>query len=203
MRFVCWVPYTNVLVAYDPADNFNLISLINPGGGPTSGGSQSPYRIIQAINTGQSGQGSYTPSGAASPVTVYGPMVYDPITNLVLVANAGSNTLSYLDLDAGNTFKKVSIQDVQLQLTPWNYTTNMNPNGGVPSTQPPLASSPGAPNPLPKAVCDPTTPTNGFTACLPRGVTVGQQALLRILGQGSSRWKLCGNHHHQCQRFGN
>ena len=183
VRFVSWDPYTNVLVAYDPADNFNLISLINPGG-PTSNGSQSPYRIIQAINTGQSGQGSYTPSGAASPVTVFGPMAYDPKTNLVLVANAGSNTLSYLDLDPGNSFKKVSIQNVQLQLTPWNYATNMNPNGGVPSTQPPLASSPGAPNPLPKAVCDPTTPTNGFTACLPQGVTVGQQALFRILGQG-------------------
>ena len=183
VRFVAWDPFTNVLIAYNPQNNFNQISLINPGG-PTATGTQNAYRIIQAINTGQQGQGSYTPSGSSTATTVYGPMAYDPKTNLVLVANAGSNTLTYLDLDPSSTFKKVHIRDTQLQLTPWNYQTNMNPNGGVPSSQPPLASAPGAPSPLPVAVCDPTTPTNGYTACLPHGVTVGQQALLRILGQG-------------------
>src|SRR6516225_5929702 len=180
LRYVAWDPFTNVLVAYNPQDNFNEISLINPGG-PTAIGTAGAYRIIQAIQTGQSGTGNYTPGGSSTPVTVFGPMVYDPKTNLVLAANAGSNTMTYLDLDPGSTFKKVSVQDIQLQLTPWNSATNMNPNGGVPSAQPPLAA---VQNPPPVAICDPTNPTNIYDACLPHGVTVGQQALLRVLGEG-------------------
>ena len=105
-------------------------------------------------------------------MTVYGPMGYDPKTNLVLVANAGSNTLTYLDLDAQSVFKPVNIRDIQV-------TT-----GGVASGQPPLATAPNAPNPLPKAVCDPTNPTDIYASCFPHGVTVGQAATLRILGQG-------------------
>src|SRR6516162_7996816 len=178
LRYVSWDPFTNVLIAFNPQTNFNEISLINPGG-PTANGSAGAYRIIQAIQTGQSGTGSYTP-GSSTPVNVFGPMVYDPKTNLVLAANAGSNTLTYLDLDPGSTFKKVSVQDIQLQLTPWNSATNMNSNGGVPSAQPPLAS---VQNPPPAAICDPTNPTNIYDACLAHGVTVGQQALLRVLGQ--------------------
>ena len=180
VRFVSWDPFTNVLVAYNPQDNFNEISLINPGG-PTSSGTLGAYRIIQAIQTGQTGTGSYTPSGSTTAASVYGPMTYDPKTNLVLVANAGSNTLTYLDLDPGSTFKKVNIGDIELQLTAWDPVAKMNPNGGVPSSQPPLAS---VQNPPPVAICDPTNPTNIYAACLPRGVTVGHQALLRILGQG-------------------
>ena len=179
-RYVSWDPYTNVLIAFNPQSGFNEISLINPGG-PSSSGTVGAYRIIQAIQTGQNGTGSYTPSGSSTPVSVFGPMVYDPKTNLVLAANSGSNNLTYLDLDPGSTFKKVHVQDIQLQLTPWNSATNMNPNGGVPSSQPPLAS---VQNPPPVAICDPTNPTNIYDACLPRGVTVGQQALLRVLGQG-------------------
>src|SRR5208283_4974129 len=106
---------------------------------------------------------------------------YDPKTNLVLVANAGSNTLTYLDLDPQSTFKKVSIKDVQLQLIPYTSTPN---SGGVPRSQPPLASAPNAPNPLPKAICDPPQPANIYSTCLPHGVTVGQAAYLRVLGQG-------------------
>ena len=172
LRYVAWDPFTNVLVAYNPQDNFNEISLINPGGSAAIG-IVGAYRIIQAIQTGQTGTGSYTRSGSSTPVTVYGPMTYDPKTNLVLVANAGSNTLTYLDLDPGSVFKKVEIQDIQLQ-----QTTN---TGGVPSSQPPLAT---VQNPPPVATCDPTNPTNIFAACLPHGVTVGQQALIRVLGQG-------------------
>ncbi|HYA64405.1 MAG TPA: hypothetical protein VED66_14475 [Candidatus Sulfotelmatobacter sp.] len=171
VRSVAWDPFTNVLIAFNPQDNFNQISLINPGG-PTATGTQNPYRIIQAINTGQHGLGSYTPGGSSTPTTVYGPMAYDPKTNLVLVANAGSNTLTYLDLDPSSTFKKVHIRDIQVV------------TGGVASSQPPLASAPGAPNPLPVAVCDPTNPTNPYAACLHRGVTAGGAATLRILGQG-------------------
>jgi len=181
VRYVAWDPYTNVLVAYNPGNIYNNISLINPGG-PTANGTTSPYRIVAAIPTGQTGTGTYTPAGqGATAVTVYGPMTYDPKTNLVLVANAGSNTLTYLDLDPQSTFKKVSIQDVQFQLIP--ATSNPN-SGGVPSAQPPLASAPNAPSPLPKAVCDPTNPTNPYTTCFPHGVTIGLPAYLRILGQG-------------------
>jgi len=180
LRYVSWDPYTNVLIAFNPQTGFNEISLINPGG-PSSGATVGAYRIIQAIQTGQNGTGSYTPSSSSTAFSVFGPMVYDPKTNLVLAANSGSNTLTYLDLDPGSTFKKVQVQDIELQLTPWNSATNMNPNGGVPSSQPPLAS---VQNPPPVAICDPTNPTNIYDACLPRGVTVGQQALLRVLGQG-------------------
>ena len=170
VRYVAWDPFTNLLIAYNPTNSANNISLINPGG-TAAAGSLSPYRIIAAIPTGQQGQGSYTPNGGTA-TTVYGPMGYDPKTNLVLVANAGSNTLSYMDLDPNNTFRKAQIRDLQVT------------SGGVPSSQPPLASAPGAPNPLPKATCDPTNPTNPYAACFPHGVTVGQAATLRILGQG-------------------
>ncbi|MGC2766674.1 MAG: hypothetical protein WB607_14305, partial [Candidatus Acidiferrum sp.] len=57
-------------------------------------------------------------------------------------------------------------------------------SGGVASGQPPLASTPNAPNPLPKAVCDPANPTNIYATCFPQSVTVGQSATARVLGQG-------------------
>jgi DNA-binding beta-propeller fold protein YncE len=171
VRYVSWDPFTNVLVAYNPASTYNEISLINPGG-PTANGLQNPYRIIAAIPTGQTG--SYTPSGSSTP-SVFGPMAYDPKTNLVLVANSGSNTLTYLDIDPQSTFKKVAIKDVQFQL--------IQNSGGVPNGQPPLASV-TAPNAPPVAVCDPTNPISAYTGCFPHGVTIGQPAYLRILGQG-------------------
>ena len=168
LRYVAWDPFTNVLIAYNPGDGYNEISLINPGG-PTATGTQTPYRIIAAIPTGQIG--AFTPSGSTTP-TVYGAMAYDPKTNLVLVANAGSGTLSYLDLDPTSAFKKINIRDIQVT------------SGGVPNSQPPLASAANAPNPLPVATCDPANPTNAYTTCFPHGVTVGQAATLQILGQG-------------------
>ena len=172
LRFVAWDPFRNVLVAYNPQDVYNEISLINPGGPTATGPNGSPsYRIIQAIQTGQTGAGSFTPSGGSA-VTVYGSMGYDPKTNLVLVANAGSNTLTYLDIDPTTTFKPVNIEDLLVT------------SGGVASGQPPLASAPNAPNPLPKAICDPSSPTNIYAACFAQSVTVGQSATLRILGQG-------------------
>jgi hypothetical protein len=171
LRSVSWDPFTNVLVAYNPANIYNEISLINPGG-QSAGGQTAAYRIIQAIQTGQNGQGSYTPSGSTTPVTVYGPMVYDPKTNLVLVANAGSNTLTYLDIDPTTSFKPVNIRDLIVT------------SGGVASGQPPLAGTTGAPNPLPKAVCNPSNPTDIYASCFPQSVTVGQSATARVLGQG-------------------
>lgn len=164
LRFVAWDPYVNIVVAYNPNDSRNEVSLINPGE-PSSNGNIGAYRMMQAINTGQTGKGTYTPSGSSTPVTVFGPMAYDPKTNLVLVANAGSNNLTYLDIDPGSTFKKVSIEDVLVT------------SGGVPSSQPPLGSGI-------TATCSPSTPTNVYASCLPSGVTVGQSAAIRILGQG-------------------
>jgi len=172
IRYVAFDPFTDVLVAYNPQETHNDISLINPGGPTAVSNYAVGYRIIQSIQTGQTGTGSYTPAGSTSAVTVYGAMGYDPKTNLVLVANAGSNTLSYLDIDPTTTFKPVSIRDVLVT------------SGGVASAQPPLAGTANAPNPLPKAVCDPTSPTNVYASCLYQGVTIGQSATLRILGQG-------------------
>ncbi|HTZ48012.1 MAG TPA: hypothetical protein VMH20_10490 [Verrucomicrobiae bacterium] len=191
LRWVSWDPYRNILVAFNPADNYNEISLIGPPSTGIGGTTTIANRLLQAISTGDStcaaaggacagwapAQGSYTPAGASGPVTVFGPMVYDPITNLVLVANAGTNsagqaTLNYLDIDPQTTFKPVNIEGI--------YVTS----GGVASAQPPLASAPNAPSPLPKAVCDPSNPTNIYASCFPQAVTVGQSATLRILGQG-------------------
>jgi len=175
-RSVAFDPFTNVLVAYNPSENSgsnfagNEISLINPGGPAPVGSANSPSRIIAAINTGQTGTGSYTPSGQTAAVTVYGPMAYDPKTKFVLVANAGSNTLTYMNLDPGNTFQKVHIQDLQLQ--------DATPPYGVPVVQPPLDSSHPAKAPTSCSLTDPTQP------CMPQAVRLGQSAKLRILGHG-------------------
>jgi hypothetical protein len=172
-RSVAFDPFTDVLIAYDPSDNAgtsfvgNEISLINPGGPAASGTTNFPTRIIAAINTGQVGTGSYTPSGATTPVTVFGPMAYDPKTRFVLVANAGSNTLTYMNLDPGTTFQKAHIQDLQLK--------DATPPYGVPVSQPTLGSG------LPATTCSLTDPTK---PCMPQAVRVGQSANLRILGQG-------------------
>lgn len=166
-RSVAWDPYTNVLVAYDPTENVgpsfpgNAISLINPGGA-TNGSTQSAYRIVAAISTGQVGQGAYTPTGAAAPVPVYGPMIYDPKSKFVLVANAGSNTLSYLSLDPASQFKSLEVQKMQVA------------SAGVANGQPPLGT-------LAPAQCVPTDPTK---PCMAQAVPLGQTALLKIFGQG-------------------
>jgi len=175
-RSVAFDPFTNVMVAYNPSDNTstnfagNEISLINPGGPAPGGSTTFPYRIIAAINTGQTGTGSYTPAGQTTPVQVFGPMVYDPKTKYVLVANAGSNSLTYMNLDPGGAFQKAHIQDLQL-LDPV-------PAYGVPVVQPPLSTSAPAKAPTSCSLTDPKQP------CMPQAVRVGQQANLRILGLG-------------------
>ena len=170
-RSVAFDPYTNVLIAYDPSVNSgpnysdNAISLINPGGSANETNLQ-PYRIIQAILTGQVGSGSYTPAGQTVPVTVNGPMTYDPKTKNVLVANAGSNTLTYLNLDPSNMFKPVSIQQIQIT------------SAGVPNAQPTLSAVDGLYHP---ATCDPTNPT---LTCMAQAVPLNQTATVRVFGQG-------------------
>jgi hypothetical protein len=175
-RSVAFDPFTNVLVAFNPSDNSgsnfagNEISLINPGGPAAAGTTNFPTRIIAAINTGQVGTGSYTPAGATAPVTVFGPMVYDPKTKFVLAANAGSNTLTYMNLDPAGTFQKTHIQDLQLFDTVPAY--------GVPIVQPPLSTSSPAKAPTSCSLADPTQP------CMPQAVQVGVAATVRVLGQG-------------------
>jgi hypothetical protein len=171
-RSVAFDPFTDILIAYDPSDNAspdfvgNEISLINPGGPAASGSTNFPTRIIAAINTGQVGTGSYTPTGQPA-VTVFGPMTYDPKTKNVLVANAGSNTLTYMNLDPSNAFQKAHIQDLQLK--------DNVPAYGVPVAQPTLGSLTAA------TTCSLTDATK---PCMPQAVRVGQLANLRILGQG-------------------
>jgi DNA-binding beta-propeller fold protein YncE len=169
-RSVSWDPFTNVLVTYAPSANAdpnldgNKISLINPGGKGAGGTVTSPYRIIAAIPTNQVGSGSYTPSGATAPVVVGGPMVYDPKTKYVIVANAGSNTLSYLNLDPGNTFKPVNIRGILVS------------SGGVPSAQPALGS------PIPGG-CNPAGYTGPYMA---DGIMIGCSPTVRVFGEGFS-----------------
>jgi hypothetical protein len=172
-RSVAFDPFTNVMVAFNPSENSgsnfagNEISLINPGGPAANGSTNFPYRIIAAINTGQTGTGSYTPAGQTTAVPVFGPMVYDPKTKFVLVANAGSNTLTYMNLDPSGSFQKTHIQALLLQ--------DNNPAYGVPVAQPALGSL------APATTCSLTDPKQ---PCMPQAVRVGQPANLRILGQG-------------------
>jgi hypothetical protein len=174
-RSVSFDPYTNVMVAYAPSENTdpnlngNKISLINPGGPGINGSTQTPYRIIQAIPTGQVGTGTLTPSGGTA-TQVFGPMVYDPKTKLVLVANAGSNTLTYMSVDPSNLFKPVEIKNVGVT------------SGGVPSAQPALGS------PIPGG-CNPagyTGPVVANAVMLGCADTNGNPvpATLRVFGQG-------------------
>jgi len=169
-RSISFDPFTNVLVAYDPntlsgpSNPGNAISLINPGSAALTGTGTSPYRIIAAIPTGQVGSGSYTPAGQTTAVTVNGPMIYDPKSRFVLAANAGSNTVSYMNLDPGNLFKKVYVQTLQVT----------SPSAAVPNTQPALGS-------VPATICDPTSAIN---SCMPQAVQLGQTATLQINGEG-------------------
>ncbi|HYW66192.1 MAG TPA: hypothetical protein VFB10_05750 [Candidatus Dormibacteraeota bacterium] len=175
-RSISFDPFTNVLVAYDPSVNSgptfpgNAISLINPGSVGLAGVGSQPYRITAAIPTGQVGAGTYTPAGQSTPVTVYGPMIYDPKSRFVLVGNAGSNTLSFLSLDPSNVFKRVYVQSLQVT----------SAGSAVPNSQAALGNNLGS-NHI--TTCDPTSAIN---SCMPQAVQVGRDAQIRVLGQGFS-----------------
>jgi DNA-binding beta-propeller fold protein YncE len=172
-RAVAFDPFTNVLVAFNSSENSdtnsagNEISLINPGGPAPNGGTNFPYRIIAAIDTGQVGTGSYTPTGQTAAVPVFGAMTYDPKTKFILVANAGSNTLSFMSMDPAGNFQKTHIQALLLK--------DNTPAYGVPVAQPVLGSL------APSTSCSLTDPKK---PCMPQAVRSGQSANLRILGQG-------------------
>ena len=173
-RSISFDPFTNVLVAYDPSVNSgpsfpgNAISLINPGSAALTGAGTAPYRIIAAIPTGQVGTSSYTPAGQTTPVTVNGPMIYDPKSRFVLAANAGSNTVSFMNLDPSNSFKKVFVQNLQVT----------SAGSAVPIAQPALGDTVGVTN---AKTCIPNDPTH---PCMPQAVRLGLPVTLRILGQG-------------------
>jgi len=182
-RSVAWDAFTNVLIAFDPTTKLptqnapdNSISLINPGGPSSGGGSVPGYRIIAAIPTGQVGAGTYTPSGATNPTTVYGPMTYDPKTKYVIAANAGTNTLTYMNLDPNNTFQPFHVQEVKL---PDDSCTSASTCYAVPTAQPKLLPGP----PTPATTCSPTDPV---LTCMPQAVRVGRAATVRVLGSGFS-----------------
>ena len=179
-RSVAWDPFINVLIAFNPGKNGpaqnspeNAVSLINAGGASASGSSNLPYRIIAAIPTNQIGQGSYTPSGSSTATTVYGPMAYDPRTHYVLIANAGDNTFTTMNLQT-TPFQSVHIQDIQL---PVNACTSAATCFAVPTAQPSLGSL------TPATTCSPVDPVS---TCMPQAVRVGRPAVIRILGQGFS-----------------
>jgi YVTN family beta-propeller protein len=88
-RFVAFQPNTNTLVSFNPLRN--EISVLDP---------VAPQRLAPAIATGQTGIGSYTLAGSTSTAAADGALAIDPTTNLALVANSGSNTLSIFSLGA-------------------------------------------------------------------------------------------------------
>jgi hypothetical protein len=182
-RSVAFDPFTDVMIAFNPSDNSstnfagNEISLISPGGPAPNGGTNFPYRIIAGVNTAQAGTGTYTPSGSTTPVTVYGPMTYDPKTKFVLVANAGSNTLTSMSLDPNHTFQKAHIQDLQLPATSCPDLSNPATCYAVPVAQPRLGSLTAS------KTCSFTDPTE---PCMPQAVQQGKAATIRLLGQGFS-----------------
>jgi DNA-binding beta-propeller fold protein YncE len=170
-RSVAFDPYTNVLIAFNPNESYNQISLINPGG-LAAVGTQASYRIAPPIGTNQVGNGTFTPaSGTAVPV--YGSMAYDPVTNLAIAANAGSGTLSYLNINPSGSqtvpFKSVEISGILVT------------SGGVPNGQPPLGSTIQA-----TCIPQPTLPPQPvpYSSCFPESVTLGQPATVRIFGKG-------------------
>jgi len=183
-RSVAFDPFVDVMLAYAPTANTtpeqdgNKISLINPGGANLNGSTNPPYRIIAATPTGQIGQGSYTPAGSSTPVPVYGPMAYDPKTRFVMVANAGSNSLTYMSIDPGGTFQKAHVQDLQLPVPSCGNPAVPQTCFGVPVIQPALDANNPSHSPGP---CSPTNPSN---PCMPQAIQVGVTATVRILGQG-------------------
>jgi DNA-binding beta-propeller fold protein YncE len=98
-------------------------------------------------------------------------MAYDPNTKLVLVANAGSNTLTYLNVDPSNIFKPVHVQGIVVTA------------GGVANAQAPLNSTTGAADGGPIS-CNPANPT-GLTTCMPQGALIGApSATVQVYGAG-------------------
>jgi DNA-binding beta-propeller fold protein YncE len=105
-RFVAYQPYNNVAVSFNPSRD--EISFLDPSG---------LTRIVHALKTNQkaipcSPATTMPPCSATTLPNIFGAMAVDPQTNLVLVANAGSNTLTYLDMGAGSTRQAIQISQI-------------------------------------------------------------------------------------------
>jgi DNA-binding beta-propeller fold protein YncE len=97
---VSFQPFTNTAVSFNPA--LNEVSLLDPV-------------LLQRdaiVKTGQNGLKtiSFTNSGVSVSLKLSGALQVDPSTNTVLVANSGSDNLSYFKLSA--SFKPVNIEQV-------------------------------------------------------------------------------------------
>jgi YVTN family beta-propeller protein len=108
-----WVavqPFTNVALSLNPSRN--EVSFIDP---------QRPQRLAPAFSTCQGllppcpiAIGSYTPPGGSATVTVTGGLAVDPVTNLALVVNSGSNSLEAISIGNTAAMKPVHIRQVQI-----------------------------------------------------------------------------------------
>ena len=97
---VSFQPFTNTAVSFNPA--LNEVSLLDPV-------------LLQRdaiVKTGQNGLKtiSFTNSGVSVSLKLSGAVQVDPSTNIALIANSGSDNLSYFKLSA--SFKPVNIEQV-------------------------------------------------------------------------------------------
>jgi len=145
-----WVavqPFTNVAVSFNPS--LNAVSFIDPA---------KPQRLAQALNNNTgAGQVGCSPASCSSGA-ITGALAVDPVTNLALVVNSGSNSVVAISIGDTASMKPVHINQVQL------FTT-----GGTPY------EIPGAI--LPQAVLS----TN---SSLPTGVAFPVLGTIKILGTG-------------------
>ena len=149
-----WVavqPFTNVAVSFNPSRN--EVSFIDP---------TKPQRLALPTSTGQTGIGSYNVAGTT--VTVTGALAVDPVTNLALVANSGSNSIG-----GSSSLTAVSIGD----------TTKIKP---VHISQVQLFRTDGTPYEIPGAILPQAVLTTNST--LPPGVAVPALGTIKILGTG-------------------
>jgi DNA-binding beta-propeller fold protein YncE len=97
---VAFQPFTNTAVSFNP--QLNEVSMIDP-----------VLLLRDAIvHTGQNGLKtiSFTNSGVSVSLKLSGALLVDPTTNTALVANSGSDNLTYFKLSA--SFKPVNIEQV-------------------------------------------------------------------------------------------
>ncbi len=145
-----WVavqPFTNVAVSFNPS--LNAVSFIDP---------TKPQRLAQALNNNTgAGQVGCSPA-SCSTGAVTGALAVDPVTNLALVVNSGSNSLVAISIGNTASMKAVHISQVQL------FKTD------------------GTPYEIPGAILPQAVLTANST--LPPGVPVPALGTIKILGTG-------------------
>ncbi|HXM99895.1 MAG TPA: YncE family protein [Candidatus Dormibacteraeota bacterium] len=128
-RFVAYQPYYNVAVSFNPARN--EISFLDPAGFK---------RIVAAAPTGQVA----IPTGTGAPTNVFGALAVDPQRNLVLIANAGSNTLTSINITTGPQ-QAVQIDHIETTLPGYGVPNSFLAQAtlSATSTPPPVATAAG------------------------------------------------------------